>query len=327
MELLVFAIGVAVICYMGFVLLFPKAVKDPAMAHTEHVLDQLYADTRALTEQGDLENIEILRSAPTFEDANPLARAFYALPGMRTLYARALQAGMLKSINTIPLFMIVFAAVLFVIFLKLKLPAFALILVPFVVYYFTLNHFKGKIRKRNHKFLDMFPDVLDMIVRSVRSGFPVNTAIQMVADNMESPVKEEFKQVSDELALGRSLNDALKRMGHRINESDIQFFIVVLAVQQETGGNLAEVMSNLSNIIRKRKQLRHKVRAMTAEGRATAWVLGALPLLVFMMLFFVRKDYLEPLWTTPGGQIILATSISLVVLAVWIVRKMVDIDV
>lgn len=327
MELLVFAIGVAVICYMGFVLLFPKAVKDPAMAHTEHVLDQLYADTRALSEQGEVQNLEILRSAPTFEDANPFARAFYALPGMRTLYARALQAGLMKSVDIIPLVMVLLGMVLAVIFIKAKLPFVTLFFIPFLVYFITLNHFKGKIRKRNHKFLDMFPDVLDMMVRSVRSGFPVNSSIQMIADNMDAPVSTEFKQVADELALGRSLNDALKRMGHRINESDIQFFIVVLAVQQETGGNLAEVMSNLSNIIRKRKQLRHKVRAMTAEGRATAWVLGALPLLVFLMLFFVRRDYLEPLWTTPQGYIISATSVSLVVLAVWIVRKMVDVEV
>ena len=324
---MVFAIGVAVICYMGFILLFPKAVKDPNYAHTEHVLDQLYADTRALSEHGEAQNIEILRSAPTFEDANPLARLFYQLPGMRKLYARALQAGLMQSVNTIPLIMFSMWLALFFVFVKLGLPSITLLLTPFFVYFLTLNHFNGKIRKRNHKFLDMFPDVLDMMVRSVRSGFPVNSAIQMVAENMEAPVSTEFKQVADELALGRSLNDALKRMGHRINESDIQFFIVVLAVQQETGGNLAEVMSNLSNIIRKRKQLRKKVRAMTAEGRATAWVLGALPLLVFMMLFVVRRDYLEPLWTTPAGHIISAAAISLVVLAIFIVRKMVDVDV
>ena len=104
----------------------------------------------------------------------------------------------------------------------------------------------------------MFPDVLDMIVRSVKSGFPLNTAIKLIAENMEPPVSTEFQQVSDEVALGRPLNHSLARLAERIPEQDIKFFVVVLNVQQETGGNLAEVIGNLSGIIRKRKHLRMK---------------------------------------------------------------------
>ena len=116
-------------------------------------------------------------------------------------------------------------------------------------------------------------------------------------------------------------------MAQRINEQDIRFFVVVLAVQQETGGNLAEVISNLSNIIRKRKQLRMKIRAMTSEARATSWVLGLLPVIVFSLLYFIRPEYLSPLWTTNPGQIMLGVSCAMIFMALWIIRQMSDFEI
>ncbi len=327
MELLIFAIGVAIICYIGFAMLFPKAVKDPMLLHTDHVLDELYSNTRTIRGDATEDQVELLRRGTKFEDASPFTRSFYHLPGMRKLYARALQAGMAQHIDAVPFIVMSIIFLLCAAILFFNLPFMLIFIAPLIGYWVVLNHFAGKIRKRNAKFLERFPDVLDMMVRSVRSGFPVSTAIQMVADNMEPPVSNEFQQVADELALGRSLTDALKRLGARINESDIQFFIVVLAVQQETGGNLAEVMSNLSNIIRKRKQLRQKVQAMTAEGRLTAWVLGALPALVFMVLYLTQKEYLAPLWETSIGNVLFGVSISLVVLAIYSIRRMVDMEV
>jgi tight adherence protein B len=145
--------------------------------------------------------------------------------------------------------------------------------------------------------------------------------------NLESPVKEEFQIVVDEIAMGRTMDQALSNLAARIDEPDINFFVVVLNVQQETGGNLSEVINNLSVVIRKRKQLRLKIRAMTSEGRATGWVLGALPLVVFAAIMKVAPTHLDPLLHTSTGNIILAIAAGLVVLALWIVRRMVDIDI
>jgi tight adherence protein B len=194
-------------------------------------------------------------------------------------------------------------------------------------WFITKKYFRREIRKRNLKFLDMFPEAIDMIVRSVKSGHPLNTALRMIADNLEAPIGPEFRQVVNEISYGRPLVEALRRLGKRIDEQDIHFFVVVLSVQQETGGNLAEILGNLSNVIRGRKRLNQKIRAMTAEGRATAWVLGSLPVVQIGAIQMTSPDYLTPLFTTLQGNIVLVVAISLIVLAMWIVNQMIQIDV
>lgn len=198
------------------------------------------------------------------------------------------------------------------------------IIVPIL---FGRFYLKRRIQKRNDKFIEQFPDAVDMIVRSVRSGHPLNTAMRMISENTESPIRDEFKQVVDEVAYGRTVPEALLRLSQRIDEQDLHFFVVVLSVHQETGGSLAEVLSNLSGIIRKRKQLRLKIRALTSEGRATSYVLGALPIVEFGMLMWISPKYIEPLLHTPTGLVISGVALTLIIAAVWIVRVMVDIDI
>jgi tight adherence protein B len=166
-----------------------------------------------------------------------------------------------------------------------------------------------------------------MIVRSVKSGHPLNAAMRMIADNMESPIREEFRQVINEVSYGRPLVEALKRMSQRIDEPDVNFFVVVLSVQQETGGNLAEILSNLSHVIRGRKKLKQKIRALTSEGRATSWILGALPIVQFLAVYFTSPSYLQPLFTTFIGNIVFGVALGLIFLALWIVRQMIDVDI
>jgi tight adherence protein B len=203
----------------------------------------------------------------------------------------------------------------------------SLVVALIAAYLLPLRHCRTRIQKRNSKFIDQFPDALDIIVRSVRSGFPLSVALQMLAENTEDPVKREFRQVVDEIALGRSLQQALTRLSSRINEPDLRFFVVVLSVQQETGGNLAEIISNLSSVIRKRKQLRHKIKALTSEGRATAWVLGSLPVFVTIVLSLASPGYLLPLIEDSMGNILLGTAIALQIICILVLKQMINVDI
>lgn len=321
MGVLLAALGIGILSYIGFVMLFPKAVPDDTSDYTQQALDRLYEENRV----AENEQTTIMRD--TLREERPIIRALFGSAIMRPIYEAALQAGYSHSLMFLVWLMLgVFVATLFLLSL-LGLGASAFLLAALFAYYAPYRHCMKRVRDRNRKFLDQFPDALDMIVRSVRSGFPLPVALQMLAENMENPVREEFRQVTDEIALGRTLPQALSRMASRINQSDIRFFVVVLSVQQETGGNLAEIISNLSNIIRKRKQLRHKIRAMTSEGRATAWVLGLLPVFVFCVLFVMQPNYLEAFWKDPLGMMLFGIAVTLIAICVFVVNQMINVDV
>lgn len=320
MSTLVIAILLGIAAYILFMIAVPKAAPEDKDSNVKAALERLYQENRS-SETGTQVLRDVLTEQPAF------MRVLFSLSIMRPLYQAAVQAGYLEDMSRILIIMVMAASAVLALFvfsgnLLVGVPA-ALLL----SYYIALRHCNKRIRARNRAFMDRFPDALDMIVRSVRSGFPLNTALQMLAENAEEPVKSEFRQVVDDLALGRNLSQALSRLALRINEPDIRFFVVVLAVQQETGGNLSEIVSNLSGVIRKRKQLRHKIKAMTSEGKATGWVLGALPVLVFTALWFIQPGYLQPFFTDPLGQMLFGATIALLMLCFFVVRAMINIDI
>lgn len=325
LELFLFAIGLVILGYLGFVFLFPKAIPDESSSRTRNALRELM-DTSRASEAATGDNIDSILKEE-FQEETALVRGFYSLPLLKDLYKLQVQAGHQSQSLLIMGIIIALLFLLTAFFLFGGVGPLSIPLALLLTYLLPKKYFKRKVKKRNTHFINMFPDVLDMIVRSVRSGFPITTAFKMVAENMEYPVKQEFQQVVSEIAAGRSINETLNRLAARINEPDINFFVVVLSVQQETGGNLAEVVSNLSGIIRKRKQLRMKIRAMTSEGRATGMILGSLPVVVFGILYFIRREYLKPLWLDPLGQFILGGAILLVAGCMWIVNQMIDIDI
>jgi len=321
MSVLFAALGIGIVSYIGFVLLFPKAVPEDTRDYVSTALDRLYQENKtAQAEQTNVMRDQLL-------EQSPLVRLVLALPFMNPLYEAGLQAGYLNKFDSLIIRMFITIAIALAVCLKLGLGVLSVILALVVGYYMTYKHCTNRVRNRNKQFIDKFPDALDMIVRSVRAGFPLSIALQMLAENAEEPVRTEFRQVADEIALGRSLNQALVRLASRINEPDIRFFTVVLSVQQETGGNLGEIVGNLSNVIRKRKQLRNKIRAMTSEGRATGMVLGGLPVFVFVILYAIQPDYVGVFFTDPMGKMMLGGVAGLMTLCFFIVRQMIDVDI
>lgn len=321
MSTLFIALAIGIGAYILFVIAVPKAVPKDSDDYVKSALDRLEEENRA-AEQA---RTDVLRDQ--LSDAPPMVRALFSNQLMRPLYELALEAGYMHNLQKILVIMLLSGSIATVGALFMDLGPLSILIGLAVGYFYPVRHCNKLIRKRNRKFIDQFPDALDMIVRSVRSGFPLSVALQMLAENAEEPVKGEFRQVTDEVALGRSLTQALSRLAVRINEPDIRFFVVVLTVQQETGGNLAEIIGNLSSIIRKRKQLRHKIRAMTSEGKATGLVLGSLPVLVFGALYFIQPGYLDPFFHDPTGQTYLGVAVGLLVICYFVIKQMINVDI
>ena len=168
-------------------------------------------------------------------------------------------------------------------------------------------------RRFQRQFVDRFPEALDVIVRAVRAGLPVVDAVEAAAGAVSDPVGSEFKRLLDELRIGVDLEDLLERAADRIRVNDFRFFAATLVLQRRTGGNLAETLSNLAGLIRRRKEVSLKARALSAESRATAYLLGALPLIMGCVMYLFNPAIVMMLFTDPRGKVILSIAIFLLV--------------
>lgn len=320
MPPVVIAVVIGIAVYAIVIALMPRHILADTTQYTRHMLQKLAKD-RPIEEVED--NLSVLRDQT--DSGGILTTLFFTLPLAQAARPRLLRAGLSTHING---FFMACLGVFFITLYAAKAFGWGAFLVAILMaYIFAFWLIRRRINKRNAAFLNYFPDALDMIVRSVRSGYPLNSSIRMVAENMQAPVSTEFKQVADEIAYGSTLIEALQRMSYRIDEQDVRFFVVVLSVQQDVGGNLSEVLNNLSSIIRKRKYLRMKIKALASEGRATAWVLGSMPFVEAGLILLVSPDHLTPLFNTSMGHTILGITAAIVALGIFIVRQMVNIKV
>jgi tight adherence protein B len=161
-------------------------------------------------------------------------------------------------------------------------------------------------RRRQRAFGAQFPDGLDMIVRSLRAGHPVPIALTMVAREMRDPIGSEFGMVVDEITYGSDLETALRSLNVRLGQDDLPLFVTAAAIQGSTGGNLGEILENLSSVIRQRFKMRRKIRALAAEGRASAMILSSLPIAIFFVIQFVAPDFYASVWDEPLTRTVLA---------------------
>ncbi len=183
------------------------------------------------------------------------------------------------------------------------------------------------IRRRINKFTNLFPDAIDLIVRGLKSGLPVPESIKIVGEEMSDPIGVEFRQVTDSLKLGKPLEDALWDTAKRIDTPEFKFFIVSLSVQQETGGNLTETLDNLADILRKRRQMRGKVKAMSSEARASAMIIGSLPFIMFAIIFVLSNDYVMSLFRDPRGMMMVGAGLTSMVIGILVIAKMVRFEI
>ena len=183
------------------------------------------------------------------------------------------------------------------------------------------------LSRREKRFTAHFPDAIDLIVRGLRSGFPVNDSIRSVGEEMPDPVGVEFRAVFNAQKLGQTLEDALWEAAGRVQTPEFKFFVVSLVIQRETGGNLSEILENLSDILRRRRQMGMKVKAMSSEARASAMIIGSLPFIIFGVLLLVSPDYVMQLFTDRRGTILLAGGLVSMALGVAVMAKMVKFEI
>jgi tight adherence protein B len=238
------------------------------------------------------------------------------------------QSGMTIAPATFIRNSVIFGAVLFVLLVLAQVPFyFAAIFAVTGGYLLPRMYVNHKRRKYQDKFLDELPNAIEAIVRGVKTGLPLNDSMRVVAKDTKEPVKSEFGRVLDQQAFGFSMTEAVQVLLDRVPLPEVNFFVVVISVQQQSGGNLSEALGNLARVLRNRKKMKQKVKAMSSEAKASAGIIGALPIVVAVLVSLVSPAYLLPLFTTPVGNICLGIGLLMLATGIFVMTRMVKFEI
>ena len=182
-------------------------------------------------------------------------------------------------------------------------------------------------KRRIKKFIAGLPDAMDVIVRGIKSGLPLGDCLRIIANEATEPVKTEFRIIVETQTLGVSLGEACSRLYQRIPVSEANFFGIVIEIQQKAGGNLSEAIGNLSRVLRARKQMRAKVSAMSMEAKASAAIIASLPFIVAILVYMSSPRYMEILWLTKTGKLVMAASGFWMLMGILAMKKMINFDI
>jgi tight adherence protein B len=183
------------------------------------------------------------------------------------------------------------------------------------------------LKKRREKaFLRALPDAVDVIVRGIKAGLPLFESLKVVAADSPEPLKSEFSAIIETQAIGMPLGEACGRLFERMPVPEANFFGIVIAIQQKSGGNLSEALGNLSKVLRDRKKMAEKIQAMSMEAKASAGIIGALPPIVMILVYITTPDYISLLWTHPTGQLMLVGCVVWMSMGILVMKKMINFD-
>ncbi len=181
-------------------------------------------------------------------------------------------------------------------------------------------------KRREAKFLHEFPDAVDVVVRGIKAGLPLHDSIRAIVNDSPEPIRSEFRTVVETQAIGVSLGEACGKLYERLPLPEANFFGIVIGIQQQAGGNLSEALGNLSRVLRDRKRLKEKIKAMSVEARASALIIGLLPVFVMVTVYFTSPNYIALLWTEPLGRMMLAACVIWMTMGVLVMKKMINFD-
>jgi tight adherence protein B len=187
----------------------------------------------------------------------------------------------------------------------------------------TLSYLK---KRREKNFLKALPDAVDVIVRGIKAGLPLFESLKVVAADAPEPLKGEFMSIIETQAIGMPLGDACARLYERMPVPEANFFGIVIAIQQKSGGNLSEALGNLSKVLRDRKKMAEKIQAMSMEAKASAGIIGSLPPIVMLLVYLSTPQYISLLWTHPTGQLMLVGCAIWMSLGIFVMKRMINFD-
>jgi len=193
-------------------------------------------------------------------------------------------------------------------------------------YLFPKMYVGRRLKKYRAAYLDELPNAVEAIVRGVKTGLPLNDSIRMLAREVREPVRSEFQRVVDQQSVGKTMTEAVQVLYDRVPMSEVNFFIVVITVQQQAGGNLSEALTNLARVLRNRKKMKQKVKAMSSEAKASAGIIGSLPFLMAGLVSLVTPSYLLPLVSSPIGYFWLGVATLLMATGIFVMNRMIQFD-
>ena len=181
-------------------------------------------------------------------------------------------------------------------------------------------------KRREKRFLELFPDAVDVIVRGIKAGLPVGDCLKIIATETQEPVRSEFQAIAETQAIGMPIGEACQKLYESIPLPEANFFGIVVTIQQRAGGNLSEALGNLSKVLRDRKRMAAKIQAMSMEAKASAGIIGSLPPAVMILVYLSSPDYIELLWTSQTGRLLLAGCALWMFVGVMVMKKMINFD-
>ena len=190
------------------------------------------------------------------------------------------------------------------------------------------HHYVGRrFKKRQIRFITYFPDAIDLMVRSVKAGLPITEAIKAASEEIPDPVSVELKRIIDGVRVGRKMNELLEETCKRLNLPEFNFFAISLSIQTETGGNLAETLNNLSEVLRGRRQLKRKIKALSSEAKASAYIIGSLPFIMCLLIWFMNAEYIEGLFMDVRGQFMIGGALAMIATGAMVMSKMTKFEI
>jgi tight adherence protein B len=285
---------IAVVLLLEGLYLIWNSYKGPEAKKIEQRLRALSAGSDS-TERASVLRNRMLSEVPAIE------RLLLSIPRINHLDRWLVQSGLEWSMAKLLAMSLLFGAIAYVML------SFA-ILLPFfhsgaalAASLLPLLYVRWKRRRRLRRMEQQLPETLDLIGRAMRAGHALPSAQQMAGQEMADPIAREFRITHDEISFGVSMQQALANLSERVPITDVRYFVVAVLIQREAGGNLTEVLDNLSQLIRNRLKFHAKIKVLTTEGRMSAWVLGLLPFFMAGLLFFANHDFIAILWTDPAG--------------------------
>ena len=186
----------------------------------------------------------------------------------------------------------------------------------------------GSLKKRRlAKFTDQFPNAVDVVIRGIKAGLPLGDCLRIIATESPEPLRAEFRRIVESQTMGLNVGEAVERMAERVPITEANFFAIVVSIQAKAGGNLTEALSNLSRVIRERKKMKGKIKAVSSEAKASAGIIGCLPFVVGTLVWLVSPDYISLLWTTSTGRMMIGVGLCWMSMGIFVMKKMINFDI